>query len=190
MELFWYSIKDMDSAAYEAAVRQMPRDKQQRMKDIANEDDRKRTAAADALARKVLGQRLGLAPEAVPITCEDTGKPDAAGCDLYFSVSHSGAWVVCAVDDRPVGVDVEVIRGADEKFMRRVCSEAELAYIRFGDAGCYERFWECWTAKEALFKLTGKGPLLCLSRLQLPADVALDHILVNGCSVTAAVHLM
>lgn len=190
MELFWYTIKDMDAAAYDAAVKQMSRDKQQRMKDIANEDDRKRTAAADALARRVLGEKLGLAPADVAITCEDTGKPDVANCELYFSVSHSGAWVVCAVDTRPVGVDVEVIRGADEKFMHRVCSEAELNYIRFGDAGCYERFWECWTAKEALFKLTGKGPLLRLSRLELPVGTALDHTLKNGCAVTTAVQLL
>ena len=31
---------------------------------------------------------------------------------------------------RVLGVDVEVIRGAEEKFMRRACSEAEMAYIR------------------------------------------------------------
>ena len=91
--------------------------------------------------------------------------------------------------EKVLGVDVEVIRGAEEKFMRRACSEAEMAYIHYGDAGCFQRFWECWTAKEALFKLTGKGPLLALSRLALPEGVALDHIMQNGCAVTVAMKL-
>ena len=111
------------------------------------------------------------------------------GAPFHVSVSHSGPYVVCVVDEHVLGVDVEVIRCAEEKFMRRACSDAEMAYIRYGDAGCYQRFWECWTAKEALFKLTGKGPLLSLSRLALPQGVVLDHIMQNGCAVTVAMML-
>lgn len=64
--------------------------------------------------------------------------------------------------------------------MRRVCSEQEMAYIRSGDDGDCQRFWEIWTAKEALFKLTGKGPLLALSRFSLPAGVTLDYTAQKG----------
>jgi 4'-phosphopantetheinyl transferase len=108
---------------------------------------------------------------------------------VYVSVSHSGPYAVCAIADVPVGVDVEVVRSADEKFMRRVCSEAEMAYIRVGDDGDCARFWETWTAKEALFKLTGKGPLLALSRLALPRGVVLDHVMQKGCALTTALRL-
>ena len=73
--------------------------------------------------------------------------------------------------------------------MRRVCSQQEMACIRPGDDGDCRRFWEIWTAKEALFKLTGKGPLLSLSRLALPQGVVLDHIMQNGCAVTVAMML-
>jgi len=73
--------------------------------------------------------------------------------------------------------------------MRRVCSEAEMAYIRVGDDGDCARFWEIWTAKEALFKLTGRGPLLTLSRLALPEGVVLDHIRERGCALTTALRL-
>jgi len=50
-------------------------------------------------------------------------------------------------------------------------------------------FFECWTAKESLFKLTGHGPLLSLSAFALPRGVVLDHILQNGCTVTVAMDL-
>ena len=67
--------------------------------------------------------------------------------------------------------------------------EAEMAYIRVGDDGDCARFWEIWTAKESLFKLTGKGPLLALSRLALPEGVVLDHIRERGCALTVALRL-
>jgi len=81
-------------------------------------------------------------------------------------------------------------RLGEEKFMRRVCSEQEMAYIRSGDDGDCQRFWEIWTAKEALFKLTGKGPLLALSRFSLPAGVTLDYTAQKGCALTIAAQIL
>lgn len=189
MELFWYNIKEMDTAAYDAAVSLMDAERQRRVKDFPNEDDRKRSAAGDWLLRRAVAGRLGGTPETAPLRWDENGKPYVEGAPFHVSVSHSGPYVVCAVDEHVLGVDVEVIRGAEEKFMHRACSDAEMAYIRYGDAGCYQRFWECWTAKEALFKLTDKGPLLSLSRLALPQGVVLDHIIQNGCAVTVAMML-
>lgn len=189
MELFWYNIKEMDKAAYDAALGLMDAARRSRVSDFPNEDDRRRSAAGELLLRRAAGERLGTAPEAVSLAWDENGKPFVDGAPFHVSVSHSGPYVVCALGDTPLGVDVEVIRGAEEKFMRRACSEGEMAYIRYGDAGCFQRFWECWTAKEALFKLTGKGPLLSLSRLALPEGVALDHIMKNGCAVTVAARL-
>ena len=186
MELFWYDIKQMDGETYRRALAQMSPVRQKRVKEIAAEDDRKRTVAAELLARRAVGEKLGIAPEQVALTVDENDKPRIEGDPMYISMSHSGAWAVCAIADQPVGVDVEVIRGAQEKFIGRVCSEEEQRYIRYGDAGCFQRFWECWTAKEALFKLTGKGPLLALSRFALPEKTALELILCNGCAVTAA----
>lgn len=74
--------------------------------------------------------------------------------------------------------------------MRRVCSQQEMACIRPGDDGDCRRFWEIWTAKEALFKLTGKGPLLKLSRFALPERVALDYMEKNGCALTVATEIL
>lgn len=189
MELFWYNIKEMDGASYDEAVAMMDGDRRRRVKDLPSEDDRKRSAAGELLLRRAVAARLGGNAGSAPLHWDENGKPFVEGNPFHVSVSHSGPYVVCAVDEHVLGVDVEVIRGAEEKFMRRACSEAEMAYIRYGDAGCFQRFWECWTAKEALFKLTGKGPLLSLSRLALPESVVLDHMMCSGCAVTVAMQL-
>ena len=189
MKLYWYNIKEMTTAEYDAAMAMMSAERRRRISDFPAEDDRKRSAAGELLLRRALSERLGGSPESAPLAWEDSGKPAAEVEGVYLSVSHSGPWVLAALDDKPLGVDVEVIRTADQKFMARACSEAEMAYINFGREGCYHRFWECWTAKEALFKVTGKGPLLSLSRLALPQKVALRYTEVNGCAVTVAVSL-
>ena len=181
MELQWYDIRQLD-AAEEARIAAMMDDvRRRRVADIAGEDDRK---------RRMLAEKLHCGEADVPLTWDELGKPTVTTEGTYVSVSHSGAWAVCIAADVPVGVDVEVIRSTQEKFMRRVCSEAEMACIRPGDSGDCRRFWEVWTAKEALFKLMGKGPLLALSRLLLPVGVTLDYTEKNGCAVTVAAQIL
>ena len=189
MKFFWYNIKTMSDSEYNRALTLMSAERRRRISDFPAEDDRKRSAAGELLLRQALVEALGCTQESAPLLWEDSGKPAADAEGVYLSLSHSGPWVLCAIHDKPMGVDVEVIRAADQKFMARACSEAEMAYIAFGREGCYHRFWECWTAKEALFKVTGKGPLLGLSRLELPQNVALRYTEENGCSVTAAMAL-
>ena len=189
MKLYWYNIKEMTAEEYASAMSMMNAERRRRVSDFPAEDDRKRSAAGELLLRRALAEQLGVSAESAPLVWEDSGKPAAEAEGVYLSVSHSGPWVLAALGDKPLGVDVEVIRAAEQKFMARACSEAEMAYINFGREGCYHRFWECWTAKEALFKVTGKGPLLSLSRLALPQNVALRYTQVNGCAVTVALSL-
>ena len=182
MELRWYDILQADgqpSADYLSPQRR------QRAAAMRDEADRLRTVAGETLARQMLSERLGCEPGSVPLRWDDSGKPSAPGTGLYLSISHSGAYAVCAVDDEPVGVDVETIRGVEEKFMRRVCSEAELSYV-LDSCAPERRFWELWTAKEAVFKLTGRGPLLKLSKLALPEHVTVCYAERFGCALTVA----
>ena len=182
MEIRWYDILQEGGAP---SADYLSEERRRRAEAVQVEAARLRTMAGEQLAREMLSERLGCAPLEVPLAWDEDGKPSVPGTGLYVSVSHSGAYAVCAVDDRPVGVDVEAVRGVDEKFLRRVCTEEELAYVlRGGDA--VRRFWELWTAKEAIFKLTGQGPLLRLSKLALPADVKVCYQERYGCALTVA----
>ena len=190
MELQWYDIRELTEDTTAAVMDMMDDTRRRRVADIAGDDDRKRTVAGELLARRMLSQRLGCGEKDVPLLWDELGKPTVERDGVFVSVSHSGAWAVCVTADVPVGVDVEVIRSAQEKFMRRVCSQQEMACIRPGEDGDCRRFWEIWTAKEALFKLTGKGPLLALSRFALPSGVTLDYTEKNDCALTVAAHIL
>ena len=77
------------------------------------------------------------------------------GREIHVSASHSGAYFVCAISDRPVGVDVQERRRVNaEGISRRYFSAGEQEYVKeLGEKG----FFTIWTRKEARSKLTGLG---------------------------------
>ena len=119
------------------------------------EDDRKRSLMATFLLNKLL---LSEGIQAEIETCE-SGKPFINGHNLHVSISHSDQAVVCALSDTPVGIDVEKIKPVSKKLIEYVCTRAEADYVLSGketvDEIAINRFFEVWTAKEALFKKSG-----------------------------------
>ena len=69
----------------------------------------------------------------------------------YFSISHCKEGIAVAVDDQPIGIDIEGIRHAEEDLIERVMNEQERQ-------GMDERkFTRLWTQKEAVVKAQGVG---------------------------------
>lgn len=91
----------------------MGRDRKLRVDRFHFEDDKKRTVAGEMLARKAIKEWCKVDAESIVFDKKEYGKPFAAGLAVEFSISHSGNVVVCAVDDEPIGIDVEQIRPVD-----------------------------------------------------------------------------
>lgn len=104
-------------------------------------EGRERETAYDLLAL-ALERELGVTP--LPeIARREGGKPwfpDRP--DLHFNVSHSRGAAVCALHDRPIGVDVEKLRTPPR---------------RLGAGMEPEAFFRLWTAREATVKRQGRG---------------------------------
>lgn len=95
------------------------------------------------------------------------GKPYFEKLPWYFSLSHSGDYVLCAVSGREVGADIQKIQSADVmKLAKRFFSETECrALERCESSEDRQRlFFEFWTRKEAWGKLTGEGVAPVLGR--------------------------
>ena len=109
-----------------------------------------------ALARRLLALALereyGLR-ELPEIAREPGGKPFfPSRPEICFNLSHSHGAAVCAIHDKPVGIDVEKLRPAPRRLA--------------GDMGD-EAFFRLWTAKEATVKQRGEG-IAALRRLMEP----------------------
>ena len=81
------------------------------------------------------------------------GKPYLEG-GPYFSISHCKAGIAVAIDDAPIGIDIETIRHANEDLVERTMNEKERLGIR--ELGMRE-FTRLWTQKEAIVKAEGTG---------------------------------
>ena len=74
--------------------------------------------------------------------------------ELHYSISHSKTHVVCALSERPVGIDTEPSdRVVPEKMIEKLTCAEEREFLSF---------LEIWTLRESFFKLTGEGDLRSL----------------------------
>jgi 4'-phosphopantetheinyl transferase len=124
--------------------------------------DRRRFVVAHALARSVVGERLGVPARRVRWRVGGNGKPHLAWPRTGIEVNLSHSRNLCAValsDSRPVGVDVQHIApGMDVAAMaRRYYSPPETAFVLSPASGTLRsrRFTQLWARKEALVKAAG-----------------------------------
>lgn len=106
-------------------------------------------------------EALSRVEKAIPLefTYGKNGKPFIQGYPFFFNLSHSGAYVVCAVSDREIGVDIQEHRCGDvEKIATRFFAPMEIqALSQCDEQGRKEKFFDMWAAKEAYGKYTGEG---------------------------------
>lgn len=125
--------------------------KQREINRMQQADKRRLRIAADHLCRTAAAEALGLSPAEVKFGKNEHGKPITDG--MEFNLSHSGDIAVCAVSDKPVGIDIEAVREIRPDAAKRFASAEELEYI----GGDQRRLFEIWTLKEAYFKCVGTG---------------------------------
>ncbi|MBQ8868318.1 MAG: 4'-phosphopantetheinyl transferase superfamily protein [Oscillospiraceae bacterium] len=107
-------------------------------------------------AEVCLSVALGL-PLPLEYQTEQGGKPFIERAP-QFNISHSGDYVVCAVDEKPIGADIERINRMKESIFNRIASprEKEKAATLKEDQ-LLEYYCTVWTKKESILKLTGEG---------------------------------
>jgi phosphopantetheine--protein transferase-like protein len=85
------------------------------------------------------------------------------------SFSHSGKYGAAAIDVRPIGIDVEVLRDISESAARHFLNDDEIAAMRRCKVA--HRMLHFWSAKEAVWKQRGGSvPTLKKLRLQLESE--------------------
>ncbi|WKZ47160.1 MAG: 4'-phosphopantetheinyl transferase superfamily protein [Anaerolineales bacterium] len=142
-------------------------DERQRAVKFHFDKDRHRYIVSHASLRGILARYLQRAPEGLPFSVNEYGKPFLTDHELEFNLSHSGDYALIAVTrGRNVGVDVEQIRAEVEieELARRNFSPREVSELMaLPPEQRLSGFYNCWTRKEAYIKAQGLG-------LSLPLD--------------------
>ena len=94
--------------------------------------------------------------------------------DIYFSLSHSGNILICAVSRYNIGADCQVINIKDlnicKKIAERFYSPQENLYLNNLSDEYINNFFKIWTKKESYIKYTGKGLSEGLSTFSVVRD--------------------
>jgi 4'-phosphopantetheinyl transferase len=124
------------------------------------EEDRLRFSVGRQSLRLLISKYLLVQPQEITFSGERNQKPFIIqpSSRIHFNISHSGGWVLIAIANVELGVDIELV---DEDFaypeiLAEHFSGEERDFIT-GTADPLQAFYYLWTRKEALTKAWGTG---------------------------------
>lgn len=126
----------------------------------------------ELLVKAVAVGRFELPANETAIAYGDNSKPYfQQHPELQFNLSHSGAWVVAAFSDKPVGIDIEKIKHVNLDIARRFFAADEITYLQgLPDSERMEGFFSLWTLKESYLKALGTGLTRSLNSFMVTYD--------------------
>lgn len=166
----------------------LPALERERAAKFVRERDARRWVASRWALRRVLGYYLDCPPGAVKLELGGSGKPMLQGENvLQFNLSHSHGLTLVALAERPIGVDVELIRPRRDllALAERTLGAEDVAAVRA--ARLEQRpaaFYAAWTRHEARLKCGGTG----LGAAAPAAPTAVEEMdVASGYAAAAAV---
>ena len=151
-----YVDEHIDDFDLQAALGELSEQRRVQALRFRYEHGQRTCVLAYLLLRKALLQEFGITEKPL-FDYGEHGKPVLTGHpDIPFNLSHCREAVVCAVGDRPIGVDVESVGRFKESLVRYTMNDDEQAQIAAAERP-EVAFIRLWTMKEARLKLTGEG---------------------------------
>jgi 4'-phosphopantetheinyl transferase len=143
-------------------------------------DDAKRSILSEILIRMIIMKRFKLKNEEINFNSNCYGKPFFNGVeDFHYNISHSGDWIICAINNMEIGIDIEKIQPVDFEIAEQFFSKEEYYdLMRKKDMDRIEYFYELWTLKESYIKAIGKGLSIPLNSFSLSVEnkiITLDN---------------
>jgi len=134
------------------------------LSDAKNKNYAKASLCGEMLAKKGISEMLNIPVYDIDIMKNEKGKPFAYKNGLiiqgvYFSISHSGNYALCALSDRLIGADIEKLKPVKKYVSEKFCTEKEAVYLdgAQNEAEYTKRFFALWTLKESYLKALGTG---------------------------------
>ena len=171
--IFYCNLFKISNKLLDAELNTLPRFIQEQIKEKQNGDDRRRSLAGYMRARRDTAAFCNKKPEEIEFDFGEHGKPFVINGRVHYNISHCQNYVVLAVSEQPIGVDIEIVREFSALLAQKKFTEQEVEYIAAaGREGrsMQQAFYEIWTAKEAYLKFTGAGISGGLNALTLTAQ--------------------
>jgi len=160
METYAVKILDIADDLLEDLLLLIDKERIYKIKKYINKKDKIRTIIGEILVKTIASNKLNININSLFFDRDIYGKPTLKGYPKFnFNISHSGNYVVCAIDDNPIGIDIEKTKTIDYKeIAKSFFSASEFDYIMKKDSNSQlSTFYEIWTLKESYIKCCGQG---------------------------------
>lgn len=121
------------------------------------QDDKKRSLLAELIVRYALRYDFGLNGSSIFFEKNSFGKPYIKDSPLQFNISHSGEYVICAVSDKPVGIDIEIYGKYQENLLNYFHQNERSFLMKIPVETRWKYFYNLWSLKESFIKYLGRG---------------------------------
>ncbi len=91
----------------------------------------------------------------------EKGKPYIDNLKYHFNISHSNEYVVCAVSDKEVGIDIEMVKDKITNIKPKITDE---------EMDDPDSLTELWTLKESFIKYLGIGITMDLKKIKVKRE--------------------
>ena len=123
------------------------------------------------VARSLVGDRLEMSWLDVPLVYDDEGAPCLEGWPHHLSMTHTDEAAAAILGDRPVGIDLEVIRPRRPDLYKFLLHENEYRLLEEIQLPREALMILIWTLKEAVLKGQRTGFRQSPKKLQVEIDV-------------------
>jgi len=173
MKVYVVKILDISETKIENLCLLIDFYKRCKVEKFINKKDKIRALIGEMLIRTIIYKELKIKNKNIGFDKNPYGKPFLRGYPKFnFNISHSGEFVVCAIDDKSIGIDIEQVKPIEYKeIAKNFFTVSEFEYIDKEDLNFrLGKFYEIWTLKESYIKCCGKGLSIPLKSFSVDID--------------------
>ena len=124
MEYLIENINNYTDKYLDEFLKRIPIRKQATISKYRTATRRKQAIIGEILLSQLL-KKFNVDYNSINITFNENGKPYIKNSLLYYNISHSNEFVMCAVSEKELGVDIEKIRPFDSRIMDKIITKED-----------------------------------------------------------------
>ena len=169
LKVFYLRISDYVGLSEQILLQKVSEEAQRTIMTFQNEKVRRQKCIGEAMTRTLVEAYGALRSGGYAIVKNEHGKPYIqASNPIFYNLSHSGDFLVCAISDKEVGIDIQQMGREKPHLVERYFHPNEVEKLR--NSPHNERlplFYRYWAAKESYLKYRGTGLSGSLSSFEI-----------------------
>ena len=129
------------------------KEKRKKIDKYKNIDDKKRSIIGEMILKELLSKE-DVDYNETEFTYNEYGKPFMNN-NIYFNISHSDQYIIVAISNKEIGIDIERIKKTQINVIDQFASDKEKEYILKSPNNIEERLFQIYTLKESYLKMKG-----------------------------------